>query len=293
MKYPVCIRVTVTHSVTLCDACYFHPYRAAATAIRINNVPHEFSTIDGVTPDTLMIIMSMKNIRVRADTEIFPQTITLNKKGKGTVRAGDFETPSQLEIINKDLVIAEITDAKANLQIEVDIRSGVGFHSRELMNENTSIGSIVVDAIFSPVKRSSYEVHNMRVGDRTDFNRLSIFIETDGTIKPREALEKALRTMISQFEAMLGFQEDEKEKQKKIAAMEKETKDSMKAISIVDLELSAGVINTLEANNIRTVMDIFKKGVTGIREIPGIGSKAIEEIKERLESRGVVLKDSK
>lgn len=266
---------------------------AAITAIRINNVPHEFSTIDGVTPDALMVVMGMKNIRVRANTDIFPQTITLNKKGKGAVKAGDFEAPTQLEIINKDLVIAEITDDKAKLEIEADIRSGVGFHSRELMNENVSIGSIVVDAIFSPVKRSSYEVHNMRVGDRTDFNRLSIFIETDGTIKPREALEKALRTMISQFEAMLGFQEDEKEKEKKMAAMEKEAKDNINAISIADLDLTAGVMNTLEANNIRTVMDILKKGVTGIREIPGIGTKAIEEIKERLERRGVVLKDSK
>ena len=261
---------------------------AAITTIRIHGVPHEFSTIDGVKPDVLTIIMNMKNIRVKANTDTFPQTMVLKKKGKGVVVAGDFEVPSQLDIINKDIVIAEITDSTAELQIEADVHSGVGFRPREDFNEDSAVGSIVVDAIFSPVKRSSYEVHNMRVGDRTDFNRLNIFIETDGTITPRDALEKVLRTMISQFEAMLGFQADDGEKMKE---MEKEVEDNMKTINIEDLELSASVVAILESNNIKTVMDILKKGVSGIRDLPGIGAKAVEEIKDCLEERGIVLKD--
>ena len=260
----------------------------AVTTIRIRGVPHEFSTIDGIRQDALTIIINMKNIRVKANTSSFPQTMILKKKGKGVITANDFETPSQIEIVNKELVIAEITDDKAELHIEADVQQGIGFRPREDLAEDSEVGSIIVDAIFSPVKRSSYEVENMRVGDRTDFNRLTLFIETDGTITPREALEKAIRTMISQFEAMLGFQSSNDEKLKEI---EKEAEDAMKTITIEDIDLSAGVITALEKNNIHTVMDILKKGMTGIREIPGVGTKAVEEITQQLEKRGVVLKD--
>ena len=263
----------------------------AITTIRVQGVSHEFATIEGVLPDVLTIILNIKNIRILANTDVFPQTIKLAKKGVGVVTAGDFDVPAQLKIANKDLVIAEITDAKKELHIEADVQTGVGFRSREELGEGVAVGSIAVDAIFSPVKRSSYDVQNMRVGNRTDFNRLSVFIETDGTITPREALEKALRTMISQFEAMLLFQEGESEKQAKMAAMEKEAEESTKVISIKDLELSASVLGILEENNILTVMDVLKKGVSGIQELPGIGSKAIEEVKARLEARGVVLKE--
>lgn len=261
---------------------------AAITTIRIHGMPHEFSALDGVKEDVLTIIVNMKNIRMKSNTETFPQKVTLKKKGKGVIIAGDFEVPSQIEIVNKDLVIAEITDDKTELQIEADVHKGIGFRPREDFSEDSAVGSIVVDAIFSPVKRSSYEVENMRVGDRTDFNRLTLFVETDGTITPRKALEKALSTMVSQFEAMLGFQSENEESIKEI---EDEARESMKAITVGDLGLSAVVSSALEKNNIKTVMDVLKKGVTGIRDIPGIGTKAVEEIINRLEERGVVLKD--
>ncbi len=260
----------------------------AITTIRIQGVPHEFSALDGIKQDALTVVVNMKNIRVKANTDTFPQQMILKKKGKGVVTAGDFETPSQIEIVNKDLIIAEITDEKTELHIEVDVQQGIGFRPREDFSEDPEVGSIVVDTIFSPVKRSSYEVENMRVGDRTDFNRLSLFIETDGTITPREALEKALRTMVTQFEAMLGFQS---ENNAKIEEIEKEANENMKVIAIRDLGLSAAVVNALEKNNIQTVMDVLKKGITGVREMPGIGTKAVEEITNRLEERGVILKD--
>lgn len=261
----------------------------AITTIRIQGVPHEFSALDGVKQDALTVIVNMKNIRVKANIDTFPQQMTLKKKGKGIITAGDFETPSQIEVVNKDLVIAEITDDKTELHIEADVQQGIGFRPREDFSEDPEVGSIIVDTIFSPVKRSSYEVENMRVGDRTDFNRLSLFIETDGTITPREALEKALRTMVTQFEAMLGFQS---ENTAKIEEIEKEANESMKVIAIQDLGLSAAVLSTLEKNNIQTVMDLLKKGITGVREMPGIGAKAAEEIVERLEERGITLKDA-
>ena len=262
---------------------------AAITNIRIRGIPHEISTIDGIKQDALTIIINMKNIRMRTSTESFPQTMTLKKKGKGMVTAGDFEAPSQIEVVNKDLVIAEITDDKTELHIEADVQRGIGFRPREDFSDDSSVESIVVDAIFSPVKRSAYEVQNMRVGDRTDFNRLIISLETDGTIAPREALEKALRTMIAQFEAMLGFQGGD---EKKMEEMEKEAEESTNAIQIEELNLSAAVEGVLTKSGIRTVMDILKKGASGIREMPGIGPKAVEEIMKHLEERGIALKDT-
>lgn len=261
---------------------------SAVTTIRIHGVPHEFSALEGVKQDALTVVVNMKNIRIKANTEMFPQQIRLKKKGAGVVAAGDFEVPSQIEIINKDLVIAEITDDKTELQIEADVHKGIGFRPREDFSEDSAVGSIVVDAIFSPVKRSSYEVENMRVGGRTDFNRLSLFIETDGTITPRDALDKALRTMVSQFEAMLGFQSDNKEKMKEI---EDEAHKNIQMMTVGDLGLSASVSGALEKNNVTTVIDVLQKGVVGIREMPGIGTKAVEEITGRLEERGIVLKD--
>ncbi|MDE0243532.1 MAG: DNA-directed RNA polymerase subunit alpha [Candidatus Kaiserbacteria bacterium] len=259
----------------------------AVTAVRIKNVPHEFSVIDGVKEDALTVVVNMKNIRVRANTEVFPQTITLKKSGVGPVTAGDFETPSQIEIVNKDLVIAEITDGKTELSIEADVLQGIGFRPREDLASSDAVDSIFVDAMFSPVRRSAYEVHNMRVGDRTDFNRLVVSIETDGTVTPRQALDKVVRTMIAQFEAMTGFQEEGKEK--KVA---EEGASGSDTITIDDLGLSAGVVSILEKNEIRTVMDILKRGIVGIRDLPGIGDKAMEEIVTSLESRGISFKDA-
>ena len=224
---------------------------------------------------------------MKANTEVFPQTLTLKKSGVGPVTAGDFEVPSQIEIVNKDFVIAEITDSKTELQIEADVHRGIGFRPREDFSDSDSADSIFVDAMFSPVKRSSYEVHNMRVGDRTDFNRLVLSVETDGTVTPRQALDKVVRTMIAQFEAMIGFQEEDGEKE---PAGEGEEDSSM--IKIDDLGLSAGVISILEKNEIRTVMDVMKRGIVGIRDLPGIGDKAMEEIVSCLEGRGISFKDT-
>lgn len=258
----------------------------AIAAVRIKDVPHEFSAIDGVKEDALTIVVNLKNVRVKANTKVFPQTLTLKKSGVGPVTAGDFEAPSQIEVVNKDLVIAEITDSKTELTIEADVLQGIGFRPREDFADSSSVDSIFVDAMFSPVKRSAYEVHNMRVGDRTDFNRLVVSIETDGTVTPRQALDRVVRTMIAQFEAMIGFQEGGDEEEVPDGAAESDM------IAVDDLGLSAGVVSILKKHEIRTVMDILKRGIVGIRDLPGIGDKAMEEIVSSLESRGISFKDT-
>lgn len=261
----------------------------AITSIRIKGVPHEFSTISGIKEDVLNMVINMKNIKIKAHTEQYPQTITLKKKGKGKITAGDFETPSQVEIANKDLVIAEITDDKTSIEVEADVSSGIGFRPREDIVD-APVGSIVIDAVFSPVKRSSYEVHNMRVGNRTDFNSLKIFVETDGTITPRNALDTAIKTMIIQLEAMVSFQKDDDKKMKK---MEKEVAEEVNSIKIEDLGLSATIVSNLERAGVKNVMDLLKKGITDTKDIQGIGEKAFSEISASLEERGLILKDDK
>lgn len=259
----------------------------AITSVRIKGVPHEFSTIPGVKEDALEIVINMKNIKIGAHIDNFPQTLILKKKGKGKVTAADFKAPSQIEIANKDFVIAEITEDKVSLEIEVDISAGIGFRPREEILD-APVGSIVIDASFSPIKRSSYEVSNMRVGERTDFNSLKIFIETDGTITPRNALDTAIKTMITQLEAMGSFQKEDKKGMKQ---MEKEVTEEINAISVRDLGLSSGVVLSLENAGINNIMDLLKKGVSEIKLIPGIGEKSFSDISASLEERGLILKE--
>ncbi len=258
----------------------------APTKIRIKGVPHEFATIDGVKEEVLMIILNIKKIKVKLNVDEFPQTIKLNKKGKGKVTAGDFSVPSQIAIVNEDLHIAEITDEKAELNIEVEFEKGIGFMSREDSHKNrTEIGIIMPDAFFSPIKRSYYEVENVRIGNRTDFNKLRIFIETNGTVSPREAFEKAIKIMITQFEAMIGFQTEDE------LRSEEEVVKDVSSMSIEDLSMPNSIINTLSKEGVKTVGGILRKRKSGISSLNGIGEKAIKDIEKALVEQGVRLKD--
>src|SRR3989338_7309508 len=182
---------------------------AAITSIKIDGVSHEFETLPGVREDVINIILNLKRVRFKMLTDE-PQVVILSKKGEGAVTASDIETPGQVEVLNKDQYICEVVDKKKNLNIEITIQKGLGFVSKELIQkEKMEIGAIALDAIFTPIRRVSYEVENMRVGDRTDHNRLRISIETDGTITPREALSRSIETMIHQLKAIIGFKEPE------------------------------------------------------------------------------------
>ena len=182
---------------------------AAITSIKINSVEHEFSSIKGVKEDVIMIMLNIKKLRVKMLSNE-PQTLTIKGKGMKTLTAKDIEAPGQVEIINPELVIATLTDKDSELNIEMVVEKGLGFVSRDSLGKNkVDIGTIVLDANFTPIRRVSYEVENMRVGDRTDFNRLRILIETDGSISPKESLEKSINIMIGQLKAITGFEEKE------------------------------------------------------------------------------------
>ena len=180
---------------------------AAITQVKIDGASHEFSTLEGVKEDMITILLNIKRIRIASHSHE-PITITLKKKGAGVVTAGDITCPSQVEILSKDQVIGEITTKTGELNIEMKVEQGLGYIPREVhQKDKVEIGTIALDAVFTPIRRANYEVENMRVGDRTDYNRLRVFIETDGTMSPREALEASIEVMIHQLKSIIGFQD--------------------------------------------------------------------------------------
>ena len=255
---------------------------AAITKIKIKGVQHEFSTISGVKEDVISIILNLKRLRVSLKTEESPQKMILTKKGVGVVTAADFKCPTQVNIENKDFKIAEITDAKTELEIECEIGVGIGFVPKSENNtERTEIGVIIPDVFFSPIKRAFYEISNMRVGDRTDFDKLRITIETNGTITPREAFERSINKMILQLQAILGFQKDRN--------VEVIGEDELKSTKISELNLPPATIIALEGNGIKTISGLSRKKESQLAELPGIGKKSLEDIKKCLAGYGIVL----
>lgn len=202
---------------------------AAVTQAKIKGVSHEFATLPGMKEDVLGLLLNLKQIRFR----IFGEgsfTATLKTKGVKTVKAGDFKAPSQLEIANKELPLAHLTDKSAELEIDIQVGKGVGYEAAESRRKGKEeIGTISLDAIYTPVRKVSSRVEQMRVGERTDFDRLVLEIETDGTLNPESALQQASAILVKQFEiAGEGLKEEDefaakaaKPKPKKAAAAKK------------------------------------------------------------------------
>ena len=267
---------------------------AAITQIKIDGVEHEFSTIDGVKEDVITIILHLKKLRFNMLTDE-PQTITLDVKGPKKVTGADFETPGQIELLNKDEYIAEIT-GKTNLKMELTVEQGLGFVPKEVLQQDkVEIGTIIPDATFAPIRRVNYEVENMRVEDRTDFNRLRIFIETDGSITPKEALESAIEIMIQQLKAIVGFQESEVSQENPEETHKEQSKDSgnnTEALKVLvsELELSSRTESVLSDAGIRTVGGLVRKNEEDILGLQGLGQKGLQEIKDALAKLNLRLK---
>ena len=275
---------------------------AAITSIKIKGVEHEFSSIKGVKEDVVMLMLNIKRLRIKILSDE-PQVMTLKAKGVKTVTAKDIDAPGQIEIVNPELVLATLTDKDSELDIEMTVEKGLGFVSRDMLGKGkVDIGTILLDANFTPIRRVSYEVENMRVGDRTDFNRLRIIIETDGSITPKESLERSINIMIEQLKAITGFEEKEIVSDEDISlggtekAGEKVGGDSQKMDSeflktrIENLNLSARTLNALSSANIRTIGGLARKKEKDILEVEGLGAKGVAEIKRGLGEHGITLK---
>lgn len=284
---------------------------AAITAVKIDGVSHEFSTIDGVKEDVINILLNLKNIRFALATEE-SATVTLSVKGPKIITAADITPNGAVTVANTDQYICEIT-GKVGINIELTIERGLGYVSKEAHHkQKADIGTIFLDAIFSPIRRVSYDVEEMRVGDKTNFNRLRLTIETDGTIAPRAALESSVKTMIDQLAAIVSVDSGEiianvqAALSAKVPALQAETQSDIgeqvlddDSVDVTDvlknridaIGLSTRTLNALSAANIRTVGGIARKHADDLLEIDGIGDKGITEIREALSTFGLSLKD--
>jgi len=269
----------------------------AITAVKIDGVAHEFSAIPGVKEDVITILLNLKKVHIQMLTDE-PQTLLLDIKGPKAITAADIKAPGQVSILNPEQYIADVTEKGKQLSLEIHVERGLGYVPREvLQQEKVDIGTIALDAAFTPIRRVNYEVENMRVGDRTDFNRLRMFIETDGTISSREALEKAIEIMIHQLKAIIGFREDRVDTPVEAFSPREVKKEESVSVDpeflktrIESLELSARTINALTGANLRTVGGLVRKKEEDILAVEGLGAKGLQEIKRMLGSYGITLK---
>lgn len=275
---------------------------AAITSVKIDGVSHEFSTLDGVKEDVIMILLNLKKIRFQLTTDE-PQKVTLSVKGPKVIDASMIKVTGQAEVLNPEQYICELTDKNTELNVEITVERGLGFLTKDVIQkEKMEIGAIALDAIFSPIRRVSYEVENMRVGDKTNHNRLRVMIETDGTISPKDALERSIELMLEQLKAILDLKTLPESKPAAVAEVmteeesgdedkksDEDVADAMKT-RVDTLDLSTRTLNALTTANIRTVGGIARKKKEDLLEIEGLGEKGIQEIKRVLSNFGIILK---
>ncbi len=260
---------------------------AAVTAVKIDSVAHEFSTIEGVKEDVVEIILNLKKLRFRVFSDE-PQYLVLAVSRKGEITAADIKTTADVEIVNPDQVIATLDNAKTKLGMEIKVEKGRGYvpvENREA--EKLEVGMIAVDALYSPVQRVRYSVENTRVGQMTDLDRLIMEIETDGTITPHEAIHQAAEILVEHFRVLAGIAAEGE-----VASAPNGAVDlSSSKINIEEINFSPRTTNALINNDIKSVQDLLKLSDTELRELKGFGSKAYEEVKEKIIELGIT--DSK
>lgn len=266
---------------------------AAITQVKIDGVEHEFSTLEGVKEDVITILLNLRRVRLTMHSDE-PMTISLKKSGAGVVTAADIEAPTQVEILSPEQHIAEITAKSGKLNIEMTVERGLGYVPREVhQKDKVEIGTIALDAVFTPIRRANYEVENMRVGDRTDYNRLRVIIETDGSYSAREALEKSIEIMIHQLKAVIGFQEDHSESKTEAVEtsepVQTEPDQEVLKTRIETLDLTSRTLQALEEASIRTIGGLVRKKKDDILALDGIGPKGLEEIEELLAKHNLSL----
>jgi DNA-directed RNA polymerase subunit alpha len=264
---------------------------AAVTAVKIEGVAHEFTTLPGVREDVTDIILNLKNLVCLLHGESPEIEVHISKKGPGVVTAADIEAPADLEILNPELEIANLAD-KGKLEVTLTIGRGRGYVPAELnRGPETTIGVIPIDSIFSPVRRVAYDVEAARVGQRTDYDKLRLDVTTDGSIEPREAIKQAADILIRQLAIFTDIDSILPAGEAAIAeAAEATTAHGMENFPIEELELGVRSYNCLKRVGIETIGDLTSKTEAELAAIPNFGRKSIEEVRETLAAHGLTLR---
>lgn len=257
---------------------------AAITAFSIEGTNHEYAPVAGIREDVVDIMLNLKNIRLKSNSDE-PVEVAFEMKGKnagkdGAVTAGDIKLPAGVEVGNPDQIICHIDDPNFTLKMNFVIETGRGYLTIEKSsNDRVHSDMIALDAVFSPVLRVRFKVENTRVGQDTNLQQLTITVDTDGTVTPQEAFEEANAILVNQYTALAGGTVVESAP---APGVESETDDSGLALPIEELGLSARTANALVNNDIKTVRDLVALSEVDLKDLKGFGSKALDEVKEKL-----------
>lgn len=259
---------------------------AAVTSFKIEGATHEFTIVKGVKEDVVDIMQNLKGIRFKVYSDE-PQTLRIIKEGKGNITAKSITTNADVEIVNPSHVIATMDDDKARFVMDLVVETGRGYRTIEEETARKASDMIALDAIFSPVQRVRYKVENTRVGQATDLDKLLITIDTDGSITPRNAFEEAAAILVNQYTALAGQTTVESKPHEGLPTAEAINNDDSEEsnelmTSIDDLNLSARTTNALVNNDIHTLKDLFSLSDAEMRDLKGFGSKALDEVKEKM-----------
>jgi DNA-directed RNA polymerase subunit alpha len=269
---------------------------AAVTSVKIEGVAHEFTTLPGVREDVTDIILNLKQLVCILHGDSPEVEVRLTKRGEGVVTAADIEAPADLEILNPELEIANLS-AKGRLEITLTIGRGRGYVPAEgNRGQSHTIGVIPVDSMFSPINRVSYDVEAARVGQRTDYDKLILDVTTNGSIEPKEAIAEAAEILIRQLaiftdlERIEGFGESAAPSDGGADAALIPNAGGMENFPIEELELGVRSYNCLKRVGIETIGDLVTKSESELAAIPNFGKKSIEEVKETLAQHGLTLR---
>jgi DNA-directed RNA polymerase subunit alpha len=268
---------------------------AAITSMRVSEAPHEFSSVSGVLEDMTALMLQVKQIRLKTHAEE-PLRMHLEVQGEGPIMAGDIECPSQVEIINPELYLFSVDDANVNLYMEFVAEPGRGYSPAEDRTK-LPIGELPVDAVFSPVRKASYQVGRARVGQMTDYDRLTMDVWTDGTIRPHEALAEAARLLVTHLNLVAGIDELMAQEEAAVgeeAVVEDVIPAHVYEVPIEELDLNVRVYNCLKRTGITRVGEVLERLERGRDEMMSIrnfGAKSLVELEEKLKERGYLMPD--
>lgn len=252
---------------------------AAVTAFKIEGITHEFTAVPGIKEDVVDIMQNLKLIRFRLHSDV-AQTIRLEKKGAGPVTAGDIKVNADVEVVNEDALICTIDDPKTNFVMDIVVDGGRGYRTIEESGEKRPVSDMIaVDAVFSPTVRVRYKVEDTRVGQTTDLDKLLLTVDTDGSVTPREAFEEAAAILVNQYTALAGS--TSVQAGPSVGASVSDDGNDL-LMPIEDLGLTARTTNALINNDIRNVSDLVTLGDVEMRELKGFGSKALDEVRDKL-----------